>query len=257
MPTSPDHALMSLTSLAVIGATILLSSFISGTFGMAGGMVLLGVILIYFPVTTGMVLFSLIQFASNGWRAVLWWRFVRWPIFFPYVAGALAAFAALRVIAYVPDKATVYFLLGLMPFAVEVLPVRARPNIEWRGMPFITGFFTTIVQFMAGVGGPFLDVFFQKSMLDRKTTLATKAVTQTFSHVLRAAYFGSFGAVQIFESPWLYILGILFAVAGTSLTPLVIERMTDHGFRQWTRAIILTLSAVYLVRGVWLFWQGN
>ncbi len=48
---------MPLTSLAVIGATILLSSFISGTFGMAGGMVLLGVILIYFPVTTGMVLF--------------------------------------------------------------------------------------------------------------------------------------------------------------------------------------------------------
>src|SRR5882672_5179957 len=120
---------MPLTSLAVIGVTILLSSFISGTFGMAGGMVLLGVILIYFPVTTGMVLFSLIQFAANGWRAVLWWRFVMWPIFFPYVGGAAVAFVALRLVAYVPDKATVYFLLGLLPFAVEALPARARPNI--------------------------------------------------------------------------------------------------------------------------------
>src|SRR6266850_5923306 len=222
---------MSLTSLAVIGATILLSSFISGTFGMAGGMVLLGVILVYFPVTTGMVLFSVIQFAANGWRAVLWWRFVLWSIFFPYVGGAAVAFLLLRLIAYVPDKATVYFLLGLLPFAVEVLPARARPNIEWRGMPFVTGFFTTIVQFMAGVGGPFLDVFFQKSMLDRKTTLATKAVTQTFSHVVRALYFGSFGTVQMAESPWLYLVAILVAVAGTSITPLVIERMTDRGFR--------------------------
>jgi len=219
-------------------------------------MVLLGVILIYFPVTTGMVLFSVIQFAANGWRALLWWRYVLWSIFFPYVIGAVVAFALLRAIAFVPNKAMVYFLLGLLPFAIEALPKNARPNIEWRGMPFITGFLTTIVQFMAGVGGPFLDVFFQKSMLDRKTTLATKAVTQTFSHVLRALYFGSFGAVHFVEEPWLYLVGIVVAVAGTSLTPLVIERMTDHGFRQWTRAIILTLSAVYVVRGVWLFWHG-
>ena len=121
---------MPLTSLAVIGVTILLSSFISGTFGMAGGMVLLGVLLIYFPVSAAMVLFSLIQFASNGWRAVLWWRFVLWPIFFPYVAGAMVAFGALRLIAYVPDKATVYVVLGLLPFAVEILPDSFERAIE-------------------------------------------------------------------------------------------------------------------------------
>jgi uncharacterized membrane protein YfcA len=247
---------MPLASIAVIGATILVSSFISGTFGMAGGMVLLGVLLVYFPVATAMVLFSLIQFVANGWRAFLWWRFVRWPIFWQYALGGGIAFAILRLIAYVPDKATVYVLLGLMPFCVEALPVQARPNIEWRGVPYLTGFFTTVVQFMAGVGGPFLDVFFQKSMLDRKTTLATKAVTQTFSHVLRAAYFGSFGVVATLDRPWLYAAAILIAIAGTSITPLIIERMTDHGFRQWTRAIILTVSAIYLARGAWLFWHG-
>ena len=155
-----------------------------------------------------------------------------------------------------PDKATVYILLGAMPFTIEALPANARPNIQWRGMPFITGFLTTVVQFMAGVGGPFLDVFFQKSMLDRKTTLATKAVTQTFSHVLRALYFGSFGATPAFDTPWPYVLAILVAIAGTSITPFVIERMTDHGFRQWTRGLILSLSAVSLVRGAWLLWHG-
>jgi len=249
-------AVLSLTSLAVLGGTILLSSFISGTFGMAGGMVLLGVLLVYFPVTTGMVLFSAIQFVANAWRAVLWWRFVRWPIFALYVVGSVIAFAILRAIAYVPDKATVYILLGLMPFAVELLPLRARPNIEWPGVPFVTGFLTTVVQFMAGVGGPFLDVFFQKSLLDRKTTLATKAVTQSFSHVLRAAYFGSFGTVQTFDAPWTLAGAIVVAIVGTSVTPLIIERMTDHGFRQWTRAIILTVSGIYLIRGAWLVWHG-
>src|SRR5690349_19236112 len=247
---------MPLASLAVIGGTILVASFISGTFGMAGGMVLLGVLLVYFDVATAMVLFSVIQFVANAARAALWARFVLWRILLEYAVGGVIAFAILRAIAYVPDKATVYVLLGLLPFLVEALPVHARPNIEWRGVPYITGFLTTIVQFMAGVGGPFLDVFFQKSMLDRKTTLATKAVTQSFSHVLRAAYFGSFGTAHMLEQPWLYAAAIFVAIVGTSLTPIIIERMTDHGFRQWTRAIILAVSAIYLVRGAWLFWQG-
>ena len=49
---------------------------------------------------------------------------------------------------------------------------------------------------------------------------------------------------------------IVLAIAATSLAPLVIERMTDHGFRQWTRAIIFAVSTVYLVRGGMLWWRG-
>ncbi len=139
---------MTAASLAIIGATIVVSAFISGVFGMAGGMVLLGVLLVYFDVATAMVLFSIIQLASNGWRALHWRQFVLWPIFWWYVFGGALAFCVMRYIAFVPDKATVYILLGLLPFAVEVLPARMRPNIEWRGIPFFTGITTTIVQFM-------------------------------------------------------------------------------------------------------------
>jgi uncharacterized membrane protein YfcA len=245
---------MPLSTLALIAVTVLVSSFLSGVFGMAGGMILLGVLLVYYDVSTAMVLFSIIQFAANGWRAVLWYRYVRWPIFFHYVAGGLVAFAALRVVAYVPDKATVYFLLGIMPFVVELLPRRAHPSIEWPGMPFVSGALTTVVQFMSGVGGVFLDLFFQKSTLDRKTTVATKAVTQTFSHVLRAAYFGSFGDLGNVMT-WWTLGAMVLAVATTSVTPYVIERMTDHGFRQWTRVVIYAICSVYLVRAGMLLWR--
>jgi uncharacterized membrane protein YfcA len=248
---------MSPLDYAIIGLTILAASFISGTFGMAGGMVLLGVLLVYFDVTTAMVLFSIIQFFANGWRVLLWWRFIKWPIFWWYMLGALIAAVSLRAVAYVPDKALVYFLLGIMPFAVDLLPQRARPNIEWRNVPVLTGFFTTIIQILAGVGGLFLDIFFQKSSLDRKTIIATKAPTQTFSHILRGAYFGSFGPVAGFGEPGMLLLtvvAVVLAVIGVSLTPYAVERMSDHGFRRWTRAIILTISVVYLARAAWLRW---
>ena len=67
-------------ALAVVGATILVTSFISGIFGMAGGLILLGVLLLFMDVAPAMVLFGTIQIAANGWRATLWWRHVHWGL---------------------------------------------------------------------------------------------------------------------------------------------------------------------------------
>jgi uncharacterized membrane protein YfcA len=247
---------MTFLTWALIGATILFSSFLSGVFGMAGGMVLLGVLLVYLDVAAAMILFSIIQFFANGWRAAQWWSFIRWRIFWLYCLGGAVSFGALRLVEFVPDKALVYLLLGLTPFLVEVVPPAARPNIEWRGVPFITGMLTTVVQFLAGVGGVFLDMFFQKSMLDRKTTVATKAVAQTASHVLRAVYFLSLGSIGDAVTIGPLLAAIVLAIAGTALAPYVIDRMTDHGFRQWTRALIFSISTVYLFRAASLFWYG-
>ena len=226
---------MTAASYVLLALTILLSSFISGVFGMAGGMILLGVLLNYFDVAAAMILFSIIQFCANGWRAYQWRHYVRWPIFFKYVVGAVLAFAAMYSIKFVPNKMMVYLSLGLMPFAIEALPRDWRPNIEWRGVPFVTGVLTTIIQVLAGVGGLFLDIFFQKSMLDRKTTNATKATVQSLSHIVRIAYFGTVSGMANVPK-WALPPAIALAIAATSLAPFVIERMTDHGFRQWTRA---------------------
>ena len=79
---------MTLATFALLGSPSS-SSFISGVFGMAGGMILLGVLLNYFDVPSAMILFSIIQFCANGWRAFQWRHYVRWPIFFKYVVGAV------------------------------------------------------------------------------------------------------------------------------------------------------------------------
>ena len=246
---------MTSAAYAVLALTVILSSFISGVFGMAGGMILLGVLLNDFDVASAMILFSIIQLFANGWRAFQWRHYVRWPIVCKYVVGAAVAFAALYAVRFVPNKMMVYLSLGLMPFAIEALPRDWRPNIEWRGVPFVTGVLTTVIQVLAGVGGLFLDIFFQKSLLDRKTTNATKATVQTLSHVVRIAYFGSVSGMGT-APKWILAPAIALAIAATSLAPFVIERMTDHGFRQWTRRIILAVSMVYLLRAGLLWWRG-
>jgi uncharacterized protein len=79
-------------------------------------------------------------------------------------------------------------------------------------------------------------------------------VTQSFSHVVRAIYFGSLSGIG--DVPlWATGPAILLAIGGTSLAPFVLERMSDHGFRQWTRVIILAIGVIFLFRAGSLIWH--
>jgi uncharacterized protein len=239
--------------LAIIAATIAVTSFISGIFGMAGGIILLGVLLIFLDVAPAMMLFGTIQMASNGWRAALWRRYVDWGIVWRYLVGSTLMFLLLRSVAIIPSKAVIYLGLGLIPFAADFLPKRLTPDITRPGAPYICGAFIILLQLLAGAAGHILDVFFQKSRMDRKSIVATKAVTQVAGHFYRIIYFGSFGATFDDSVPLLaYAVAIALAFAGTSTAALVLHRMTDEGFRLWSRRVTIGVSVTYLARGLWL-----
>ena len=110
-----------------------------------------------------------------------------------------------------------------------------------------------VLQLLAGATGVILDLFFQKSGLDRRTIIGTKSVLQVVGHLFRVAYFASLAAALDVGISWSALVGaLLLAVAGTSVAGYVLERMTDDGFRIWSRRIIYTVSAIYIVRGTWL-----
>jgi uncharacterized protein len=162
----------------------------------------------------------------------------------------------LRTIAFLPSKAMVYLLLGLLPWTIELLPRHWHPSIQWRGVPLFTGVTTTAIQLMAGNGGMFMDIFFQKSELGRHATVATKSFCQTVGNLMRIFYFGTVAGIEDAIPLWFFVPAALLAIAGTMLAPLVVNRMTDHSFRQWTRKLIFLVSTVYLLRAAWLYWSA-
>ncbi len=229
------------------------TSFLSGIFGMAGGIILLGVLLVFLDVAPAMVLFGAIQAVANGWRAVLWRQHARWDIVWRYAIGTAITFALLRSVAFIPDKALVYIVIGGLPFLVYALPKRLAPDITRPWMPQLCGFAIMFVQLVGGAAGHLLDQFFQASQLDRKAVVATKAVSQTIQHFFRIAYFGSFAhAFDIETSWWFFAMFLGLSVLGTTLAAQVLERMTDIGFRKWSRRIVITIGLIYIARGLWL-----
>src|SRR5260370_5711960 len=118
-----------MTALLAAGLSLrmILTAFLSGIFGMAGGLILIGVLLVVFPLPTAMVLHAVTQMASNGWRALLWWRHIVWRSTACYVAGCLVSVGLWSIWLYVPDKAVALLMLGLSPFIIRAVPEPIPP----------------------------------------------------------------------------------------------------------------------------------
>lgn len=243
---SPTLLLVSL-SAAVVG-----TSFLSGILGMAGGMILMGILLVLMPVNQAMVLHGITQLASNGWRAVLWRKSIDWRVLRGYALGACLALLMFGWLQLALSRPVVLIALGLTPFLAYLLPRDVQLNVDRKGHPFACGLVSVSLQLLAGVSGPLLDQFFLRSGLDRKAVIATKAATQTLSHTSKIAYFGALLTAGAGSAQW-HVAATLVACAviGTSASRHVIERISDADFRSWTRRVVLAVGAFYLASGLW------
>lgn len=245
--------MITLPVAAALATSILGTAFISGIFGMAGGMILIGVLLAMMPVAAAMVLHGVTQMASNGWRAWLWRTHIQWTTVAWYAGGALIAAFVFVAIQLEPSKPVTLIVLGALALAGLLIPHRFAPNILRRGDAVACGTLCTSLQLIAGVSGPIFDVFFVKSEMGRKQIVATKAAIQVLGHFLKVVYFGQLltvGASQV--TPLAVVLAVVLAICGTQLSRAVLDAISDAQFRRWTRGLIAVIASFYLAHGTML-----
>ena len=109
---------MSAIAAAIILATTLVTSFISGIFGMAGGIILMAVLVALVSVAMAMIIHGAIQMFANGFRAFLLRDAIDWRVFGYYCIGATGGVVVLFFVSWTPDKRALYFLLNLTPILI-------------------------------------------------------------------------------------------------------------------------------------------
>jgi uncharacterized membrane protein YfcA len=226
------------------------TAFLSGLFGMAGGLILIGVLLALMPLPTAMVLHAITQMASNGWRATLWWRHIVWKTIAFNVAGSLVSVALWSIWLYVPDKAMALLMLGLSPFIVRAIPDRIMPRTFGPAQVAGTGFVAMMLMLTTGVTGPLLDTMFLRSPFERKQIIATKAACQVFSHGFKLVYFGALISQVGQVEPWFLAIAVASSIVGTSLGKFLLERLSDKQFRVWSNRLITVLASYYVGYGL-------
>jgi uncharacterized membrane protein YfcA len=238
--------------IAGLGLVMVATAFLSGLFGMAGGLILIGVLLALMPLPAAMVLHAITQMASNGWRAFLWRAHIRWRPVAVYMGGCALSLLLWSLSHYVPDKAMALLLLGITPFMARLIPRGLKPNPEsaWQGAVY--GFICMGLMLMTGVSGPLMDTFFLGGKFDRRSIVATKAICQVASHFTKLIYFGGIIDQAATLNPALALVAIAASMLGTTLSRRILEAMSDLQFRSWTNRLITTVAGYYLLYGGWL-----
>lgn len=238
---------------ALVTVVAFATSVVSAVFGMAGGMILMGVYAAALPVQVAMILHGVTQLFANGFRAFL----LRDRIYLAglgwYALGSAFAFGFFVWLALVVARPVVFVLLGGIPLLLSLVPRRFAPRFELRAPAVACGALVTAAHLLAGVSGPLLDVFFVRAELDRFEVIATKAVTQTAGHALKIAYFAALvpdSGLEMGIPVWLYPTLVACAYLGTKAGGRILESLSDARFRRWTGRIVVALSLLYLWRGV-------
>jgi uncharacterized protein len=244
--------------IAALLFTVFMTSLLSGVFGMAGGVLLMGVFTALLPVAAAMVTHGAVQLIANAFRAVLHRRHLRWSIAAKYLLGSATIALVLSALSFVPDKPWVFLLLGIMPILVWV-PERwfvldaARP-----GQAFVVGLIVTGCNLTAGAAGPLLDIFFVRTGLTRHEIVATKAATQVFSHLMKILVYGlpllSAGERGVVPPAGFFVAMVPLSMAGGWAGGLILDRLSDRGFKEITRVMLTVIGVTYLFNAARLFW---
>ena len=240
-------------ALIIILAT-LGTAFLSSIFGMLGGLILMGILVSIMPVSQAMVLHGLIQLTSNGYRAWLNRKDINWSIVATIIVGNIVALAGLVFVAFVPDRITVLLALGLLPYIAWALPKNAALDVTKKPIGLLAGMVVVATNLLAGVGGPLLDVFFQRVDMTRHQVVATKALAQSLGHISKVIFFGFLTVSASNDWPviWLVLIAMTASVTGTTLGKKILDKINDEIFFLWTQRILLSVGAVFIVYALYL-----
>lgn len=240
-------------TLIIILAT-LGTAFLSSIFGMLGGVILMGILVSIMPVSQAMVLHGLIQLTSNGYRAWLNRKDINWSIVATIIVGNIIALAGLVFVAFVPDRITVLLALGLLPYIAWALPKNAALDVSKKPIGLLAGMVVVATNLLAGVGGPLLDIFFQRVDMTRHQVVATKAVAQSLGHISKVIFFGFLTVSASNDWPvlWLVLIAMTASVTGTTLGKKILDKINDEIFFLWTQRILLSVGAVFIVYALYL-----
>lgn len=238
-----------------IALCVFATSLLSGIVGMAGGIVLLAVLIATLPTTSAMILHGFIQAVANGSRAWFIREHVQWrllPIFFAGVALVAMVFALIQIVWSAP---VILIAIGAIAWLTVLMPKRLALDVTRPLTTFMCGLSVTAAQLLVGTSGPLLDAFFQKNRLNRFEVVATKAFTQTVGHLVKIGYF-TWLALQTSEpmhhllnGGYLLVLP-LASLAGTRIGTWLLHKIDETHFRRLTSAVLLVLGVIVAVHGI-------
>jgi uncharacterized membrane protein YfcA len=236
--------------LILLWVVAFVTAVLSAIVGMAGGITLLAIMLLFLPPLLAIPLHGVIQLASNGSRAWIQRQHVDRGILQRFGLLLLPMGAVGIAVAQELPEAVVRAAIGVFvlmaTWAPGALLLGTHPenidrNRRFLGLGAAAGFLNVTI----GATGPMIAPFFLNLDLDRRELVGTKAGCQVLGHLSKILLFGLAGFA--FEEHLPLLLGATIGVvAGTWLGSRLLDRVSETHFGILYRSV-LTLIALRLI----------
>ncbi len=240
--------------LVVIGlvAASFVTSFISGIFGVGGGVLLISLLASVLPPLALIPVHGVVQLASNAGRTLLMTRHFHKAIFVPFLVGSLFGILLGGVIAVNLPPGLVLtgvglFILWSVLGSVTTLKVRSS---------VIAGFISSVLTMFFGATGPLVAGWLKSLGFDRLTHVSTQSLCLTLQHLLKTLAFVVLG----FDFwPWLPLIGLMIVAGflGTWVGGKVLQRTGEARFRRVLNLVLILLALQLIWRGLWSLDLGS
>jgi uncharacterized membrane protein YfcA len=235
--------------LALLCGASIATGALSAVVGMAGGITLLALMLLFMDPFVAIPIHGVVQLVSNLSRTLAQREHVRWGLLACFGAPLLPmAFAGVALSRLVPRSAA-EIAIGVFVLVATWRPAwlrfgrigRSSPQKRMLAAGSVVGFFSTTV----GAAGPIAAPFFLRLGLDRRGLIGTQAASATLQHLAKIAVFGAVGfAFRDFALPLAALSAT--AIAGTWLGTRLLDRVSEADFRALYMGV-LTVVALRLV----------
>lgn len=233
-----------LTLAAYVGSTI------SGIVGMAGGILLLTIMYIVgLDPLIAIPIHAMVQLFSNSTRVLVFFKHVKWvPLIIVVVVALPLPWVGLKLLVSL-DKNLVKVIMGILVLYATWTPkwgVQKLPQAAAFGCVGVLG---GVLGVVAGATGPLIAPFFIRKDLVKEQVIATKAVVQSYFHILKIIYFWAVPTVAFAYQDYLYLIVpmTIAVVLGTLTGKKLLGKIPDEDMFRTIYKAVLTVVALYLV----------
>jgi uncharacterized protein len=228
------------------------TSILSGILGMAGGMLLLTVLLLRLDPLVAIPVHGVVQLVSNGSRAWFLREHVQAKVIWLFVLPLVPAAALGLWVLGLLDPEIGRMLIGVFVLIAAWRPrspksaERSRPE---RFLPLggaLVGFGSTLI----GATGPLLAPFILALELSQQGYVGTIAACQVFQHATKVALFGAAGfdfGRLLLPSAGLSLCAALGSAVGTRW----LKRVPSQHFERIVRVVLSLLSLQLIAGAAW------
>jgi uncharacterized membrane protein YfcA len=240
--------------ISILAAAAFAASVLSAVVGMAGGIILLSVMLLFLEPLVAIPLHGAIQLVSNASRTFIQREHVRWSILGSYGVLLLPMSVVGLYIARSLSPPVGRLIIGVFVLVATWTPAAlllgTHPErTEPRRRFLLLGGVVGAVNMTVGATGPLIAPFFLNLGLSRQSIIGTKAASQALGHLAKIAVFGFAGFAYPEYALPLALLCVM-VVAGTWVGSQLLEHVSELWFTRLFKTA-LTLVALRLV-----VWEG-